>query len=148
MAGRGPSSPLLASKMKHKRKAPASEHFYQPASVMNFNEPSPKQELSPDGGCFRDRASHRSRMAVRTEVGWISLPRFSRPRQPSRWSTKRSSEWEPLTPRLVVEVQFDHFAEGRFRHGTKLLRLRPDKAPKACTMIQVKRENRSALDLL
>jgi len=70
------------------------------------------------------------------------------PGGPSRWSTKRSSEWQPLQPRLVVEVQFDHFAGGRFRHGTKLLRWRPDKAPKACTMIQVKRENRSALDLL
>jgi ATP-dependent DNA ligase len=70
------------------------------------------------------------------------------PGGPSRWSTKRSSEWNPLAPRLVVEVQFDHFAGGRFRHGTKLLRLRPDKAPKACTMIQVKRESRSALDLL
>ncbi len=70
------------------------------------------------------------------------------PGGPSRWSTKRSSEWQPLAPRLVVEVQFDHFTGGRFRHGTKLLRWRPDKDPKACTMIQVKRESRSALDLL
>jgi ATP-dependent DNA ligase len=70
------------------------------------------------------------------------------PGGPSRWSTKRSSEWQPLAPRLVVEVQFDHFTGGRFRHGTKLLRWRSDKAPKACTMIQVKRENRSALHLL
>jgi ATP-dependent DNA ligase len=47
------------------------------------------------------------------------------PGGPSRWSTKRSSEWEPLAPRLVVEVQFDHFTGGRFRHGTKFLRWRP-----------------------
>lgn len=70
------------------------------------------------------------------------------PGGPSRWSTKRSSEWQPLAPRLVVEVQFDHFTGGRFRHGTKLLRWRPDKAPKACTMVQVERESQSALDLL
>jgi ATP-dependent DNA ligase len=70
------------------------------------------------------------------------------PGGPSRWSKKRSPEWQPLAPRLVVEVQFDHFAGGRFRHGTKLLRWRPDKAPKACTVTQVKRENRSALNLL
>src|ERR1700730_12546798 len=66
----------------------------------------------------------------------------------SRWSTKHSLEWEPLDPRLVVEVQFDHFTGGRFRHGTKLLRWRPEKAPTSCTMKQVERENKSALDLL
>lgn len=70
------------------------------------------------------------------------------PGGPSRWSTKRSAEWQPLAPKLVVEVQFDHFTGGRFRHGTKLLRWRPDKAPKDCSMKQVERENRSALNLL
>jgi ATP-dependent DNA ligase len=70
------------------------------------------------------------------------------PGGPSRWSTKHSSEWEPLKNKLVVEVQFDHFAGGRFRHGTKFLRWRPDKSPRACTMKQVRRENRSALALL
>jgi ATP-dependent DNA ligase len=66
----------------------------------------------------------------------------------SRWSTKRSAEWEPLEPKLVVEVRFDHFTNGRFRHGTRLVRWRPDKAPKDCTTKQVRRENRSALALL
>jgi ATP-dependent DNA ligase len=66
----------------------------------------------------------------------------------SRWSTKHSMEWQPLDPTLVAEVQFDHFTGGRFRHGTKFLRWRPDKAPKDCTMKQVHREDRSALDLL
>ena len=70
------------------------------------------------------------------------------PGGPSRWSTKRSTEWEPLERTLVAEVQFDHFTGGRFRHGTKFLRWRPEKSPKDCTMIQVERENRSALDLL
>ena len=70
------------------------------------------------------------------------------PGGPSRWSTKRSTVWEPLQLELVVEVQFDHFTGGRFRHGTKLLRWRPEKSPKECTMRQVERENRSALDLL
>lgn len=64
------------------------------------------------------------------------------PGGPSRWSTKRSTEWEPLKPKLVVEVQYDHFTGGRFRHGTNLLRWRPDKAPRQCKMEQV--ENRGA----
>jgi ATP-dependent DNA ligase len=55
------------------------------------------------------------------------------PGGPSRWSTERSGEWEALKPTLVVEVQYDHFTGGRFRHGTKLLRWRPDKAPAQCT---------------
>ena len=70
------------------------------------------------------------------------------PGGPSRWSRGRSTEWEPLEPKYVVEVQYDHFTGGRFRHGTKLLRWRPDKAPRRCTMKQVERESRSPLDLL
>jgi ATP-dependent DNA ligase len=70
------------------------------------------------------------------------------PGGPSRWSSERSAEWQPLAPKLVVEVLFDHFTGGRFRHGTKFLRWRPDKAPRDCTFAQVKREDRSALDLL
>ncbi|RVD58078.1 ATP-dependent DNA ligase [Mesorhizobium sp. M7A.F.Ca.ET.027.03.2.1] len=59
------------------------------------------------------------------------------PGGPSRWSTERSGEWEPLSPELVVEVRFDHVTGGRFRHGTKLLRWRPDKAPRQCTFDQL-----------
>lgn len=70
------------------------------------------------------------------------------PGGPSRWSTERSGDWKPLAPRLVVEVRYDSFSGGRFRHGTKLLRWRPDKAPKQCTMKQVQTESRSASLLL
>ena len=59
------------------------------------------------------------------------------PGGPSRWSTERSGEWEPLKPELVVEVRFDHVSAGRFRHGTKLMRWRPDKAPRQCTYEQI-----------
>ena len=56
----------------------------------------------------------------------------------SRWSTRRSAEWEPLRPELVVEVRFDHVTGDRFRHGTKLLRWRADKAPSQCTFEQIR----------
>jgi ATP-dependent DNA ligase len=59
------------------------------------------------------------------------------PGGPSRWSTERSGEWEPLRPELVVEVLFDHVSADRFRHGTKLMRWRPDKAPEQCTFEQI-----------
>ncbi len=64
------------------------------------------------------------------------------PGGPSRWSTDRSAEWEPLKPVLVVEVQYDHFTGARFRHGTKLLRWRPDKDPLECTVAQVTYESK------
>ena len=70
------------------------------------------------------------------------------PGGPSRWSTRESETWQPLDPKLVVEVQYDHFTGHRFRHGTKLLRWRPDKAPRQCTMSQVEKETRSPLTLL
>ena len=60
------------------------------------------------------------------------------PGGPSRWSTERSGEWERLEPKLVCEVRYDHFSGGRFRHGTKFLRWRPEKSPKSCTYEQVK----------
>ena len=59
------------------------------------------------------------------------------PGGPSRWSTERSGEWEPLRPELVVEVRYDHVTGGRFRHGTKLLRWRPDKPAGQCTTDQI-----------
>ncbi len=60
------------------------------------------------------------------------------PGGPSRWSTERSGKWEPLAPTLVVEVGYDHVSDGRFRHGTKFLRWRPDKAPEQCTIDQLR----------
>ena len=59
------------------------------------------------------------------------------PGGPSRWSTKRSGAWKPLKPKLVVEVSYDHFSGGRFRHATGLVRWRPDKAPGQCRMDQL-----------
>jgi ATP-dependent DNA ligase len=59
------------------------------------------------------------------------------PGGPSRWSTERSSQWTPLRSELVVEVSFDHVSGGRFRHGTRLLRFRPDKSPAQCRMDQI-----------
>lgn len=66
------------------------------------------------------------------------------PGGPSRWSTERSGEWEPVDAKIVVEVTYDHFTGGRFRHGTKIVRWRKDKPPRQCTLDQVEgREGRS-----
>jgi ATP-dependent DNA ligase len=111
--------------------------------------------LYDDGGCCTTSASRRT--SERREAGGDEAARGARegagvhgqaPGGPSRWSTARSAEWQPLAPKLVVEVQYDHFSGGRFRHGTSFLRWRPDKPPRRCTIAQVEQEGRSALKLL
>ena len=80
----------------------------------------------------------------------IAEPGFTgnAPGGPSRWSTERSAQWCPLKPKLVVEVCYDHFSGERFRHGTTILRWRPDKAPRQCTLDQLKQKAVSPLKLL
>ena len=70
------------------------------------------------------------------------------PGGPSRWSTERTGEWQPVAPKIVVEVAYDHFTGGRFRHGTRFLRWRPDKDPRQCTMDQVQHHEGKAMALL
>jgi ATP-dependent DNA ligase len=80
----------------------------------------------------------------------IEKPGFtgSAPGGPSRWSTERTGEWQPLRPALVVEVRYDHFSGGRFRHGTSFQRWRPDKAPRQCTFEQVEQAASPSLALM
>ncbi|MFD2501908.1 hypothetical protein ACFSTI_27825 [Rhizorhabdus histidinilytica] len=59
------------------------------------------------------------------------------PGGPSRWRKAGESEWVRLAPELVVEVGYDQVTGRRFRHGTRFLRWRPDKAPRQCTMEQL-----------
>jgi ATP-dependent DNA ligase len=81
---------------------------------------------------------------------FIGGPGFSgrSPGGPSRWATERSAEWVPLRPDLVVEVRYDHFSEGRFRHGTTFMRWRPDKEPKQCRFNTLESEGKTSLGLL
>ncbi len=82
---------------------------------------------------------------TRKLAGLISPPGFTgrAPGGPSRWATERSADWKPLSPKLVVEVRYDSFAGGRFRHGTGFLRWRPDKSPRQCTLGQVETGRRA-----
>ncbi len=70
------------------------------------------------------------------------------PGGPSRWRREGSGDWEPVRPEVVVEVQYDHFSGGRFRHGTRFLRWRPDKDPRSCQLSQVRKEAGRAAGML
>ncbi len=80
----------------------------------------------------------------------IAPPGFTgkSPGGPSRWNGGKESTWHPLESELVVEVCYDHVTGGRFRHGTKLLRWRPDKAPAQCTIAQLAQKKSNLLRLL
>jgi ATP-dependent DNA ligase len=91
------------------------------------------------GFCSSFRVSERTSLAARLEP-LRKPPGFTgrAPGGPSRWSTERSAEWVPLAPSLVVEVGYDHVSGGRFRHGTRFLRWRPDKPARQCRMEQIR----------
>jgi ATP-dependent DNA ligase len=97
-------------------------------------------KLDHVGFCSSIKTAEREALTPRLEK-LVAPPGFTgrAPGGPSRWSTERTGEWQPLEPRLVVEVQYDHFSQDRFRHGTRFVRWRPDKAPEQCTMDQVVR---------
>jgi ATP-dependent DNA ligase len=93
-----------------------------------------------------NHVGYTSSIAAKDRAAWtrevealIEAPGFTgnAPGGPSRWSNERSGEWQPLKPVVVVEVAYDQITGGRFRHGTKLLRRRPDKAPRQCTVAQL-----------
>jgi ATP-dependent DNA ligase len=59
------------------------------------------------------------------------------PGGPSRWRRAENAQWSPVRPEIVVEVAFDHVTGRRFRHAARLLRWRPEKPPRQCTMEQL-----------
>jgi len=89
---------------------------------------------------FTSAIAAKERPALTKELeALIKAPGFTgnAPGGPSRWNTERTGQWKPLKPKLVVEVRYDQVTGRRFRHGTALLRWRPDKAPKQCTFEQL-----------
>jgi ATP-dependent DNA ligase len=101
--------------------------------------------LNHVGFCSAIKADERQALTTKLER-LIKPPGFTgrAPGGPSRWSTERSTEWQPLDPKLVVEVAFDHVSGERFRHGTRLVRWRPDKDPRQCGMDQLDQKRGSA----
>jgi ATP-dependent DNA ligase len=72
-------------------------------------------------------------LAAGPDHPWFE-PEGRAPGMPSRWSSGRSSEWNPLRPELVAEVSYNQVESGRLRHLASLVRWRPDKAAEECTM--------------
>ena len=87
-------------------------------------------ELDYVGSAAVAAAKH-DEIAARVEPLLEDAPerRFS---EPNRWGTGELEE-VAVRPELVVEVRYDKVQGNRIRHGTRLLRFRPDKDPSECT---------------
>jgi ATP-dependent DNA ligase len=86
---------------------------------------------------YTSSIAHGDRPALTAKLKHLTAPSAftgSAPGGPSRWADERSSEWQPVKAKLVVEVRYDHVTDNRFRHGTKFIRWRADKAPRQCTL--------------
>ncbi|MGE4064207.1 MAG: ATP-dependent DNA ligase [Rhodospirillaceae bacterium] len=105
-----------------------------------FNDAGELDHVGFTSGIAREKRAALTRKLEKLKGG----PGFTgnAPGAPSRWSTERSAAWVPLKHKLIAEVQYDHVTGQRFRHGTRFLRWRPDKAPHQCTMDQLQREAR------
>jgi ATP-dependent DNA ligase len=79
-------------------------------------------------------------------VGGESFGQGRTPGGPSRWARAADTAWTSVSPDLVCEVSFDHLQSGRFRHASRFLRWRPDKAPRACDFEQLSPPEAFALE--
>ncbi len=91
------------------------------------------EELAP----LRDRAldDHPWRTWIEHQTAAQEAGRM--PGGVSRWNAQKDLSWEALRPELVAEVRYEHVLAGRFRHGGRLVRFRPDRTPESCTYAQL-----------
>jgi ATP-dependent DNA ligase len=55
----------------------------------------------------------------------------------ARWTPQMEHDWVPLRPERVAEVAFDQVDGARFRHPARLVRWRPDRDARSCTLDQL-----------
>ncbi|MCY4086432.1 MAG: ATP-dependent DNA ligase [Actinomycetia bacterium] len=95
-------------------------------------------ELHHVGSAAASAASKRAEIEARVVPLLFGEPSTEPIGPPNRWqSQKKALAWSRARPEAVVEVRFDKWQGMRFRHGTRLMRFRPDKKPDDCTIGQV-----------
>ena len=96
---------------------------------------------------FTSGFSGEDRAALKTVLEPVAGPpgfTGNAPGGPSRWNGGVAKPYIALRHELVAEVVYDQVTAGRFRHATRFLRWRPDKAPRQCTRDQLIYELRPA----
>jgi ATP-dependent DNA ligase len=87
------------------------------------DELAPLRENALEGHPWRSWAEYKAEMRT--------------PGAYSRWAVGKDLSWEPLRTEWVAEVRYEHVQGGRFRHGSRLVRFRPDRTPESCTYAQL-----------
>jgi ATP-dependent DNA ligase len=88
-------------------------------------ELEPRTHDALDGHPWRGWAEHRPGADLAT------------PSAGSRWNAGKDLSFVPIRMGLVAEVTFGQLENGRFRHGVKFLRWRPDRTPQSCRYDQL-----------
>jgi ATP-dependent DNA ligase len=91
------------------------------------DELAPLRERALEGHPWREWADHQAQAQAEGKM----------PGGVSRWNAGKDLSWEPLRPEQVAEVRYEHVLSGRFRHGGRLVRFRPDRTPDSCTYAQL-----------
>jgi ATP-dependent DNA ligase len=66
----------------------------------------------------------------------------------ARWAPDMDLDWVPLRPDQVCEVAYDQLDDHRFRFPARLVRWRPDRDPRSCTLDQLEVFPTAPLELL
>jgi ATP-dependent DNA ligase len=87
-------------------------------------ELAPRTADALDGHPWREWVEHAGGGATSPSAG-------------SRWNVGKDLSFVPIRMGLVAEVTFGQLEGGRFRHGVKFLRWRPDRSPESCRYDQL-----------
>jgi len=90
-----------------------------------IDELGPLTEHALDGHPWKDWAEAQAHSTQRMPGGF------------SRWNVDKDLSFVPLRVERVVEVTFGQLEGGRFRHGVKFQRWRPDRTPESCRYEQL-----------
>lgn len=99
-------------------------------------ELEPRTQDALDGHPWVDWArwqdEHRAENAARAADGRPEVPSAG-----SRWNVGKDLSFVPIRMGLVAEVRFGQLEGGRFRHGVRFVRWRPDRDPESCRFDQL-----------
>jgi ATP-dependent DNA ligase len=92
-----------------------------------LDELAPLREGAAEGHPWQEWIEHSAR---EQEAGRVAGGQ-------SRWNASKDLSFVPLRLELVAEVTFGQLQGGRFRHGVRFVRWRPDRDPASCTYAQL-----------
>lgn len=121
-------------------KEPAPGHAPETVATLLLGLYDGDGELKHVGSTSASAKTRRAEVAEHVVSLVVGEPSTEPIGPPNRWQGQKDAlPWSSVRPEAVVEVRYDKWEGSRFRHGTRLMRFRPDKDPDMCTLEQVTR---------